>query len=215
MPAPTTTAASDAEQANVWIAASDGDADRVMVRDSTGVGDAGRLLDAGTPVDAQDAFGYTPLAAAASYRHTDLVRALLARGANPNVADADGDTPLHVVETAEIAGLLVAAGADPARRNADGVLPIETADEEERDEVVEFLKAYTPEYRVAARHTEEAGAAEEGLDLSHVLREDGEGVTVNLEQLARLLAAAGAAGGDGGVDELEGNGDEDGGPSLS
>jgi ankyrin repeat protein len=36
---------------------------------------------------------------------------------------------------------LVEKGADPKKRNSEGKLPIENADEEEWEEVVEYLKS--------------------------------------------------------------------------
>lgn len=58
--------------------------------------------------------------AAVSYEHSTLVEMLLHMGADPNLADADGDTPLHLCESAEIAQTLIAAGANPHARNAEG-----------------------------------------------------------------------------------------------
>lgn len=58
--------------------------------------------------------------AAVSYEHRTLVEMLLHMGADPNLADADGDTPLHLCESAEIAQTLIAAGANPHARNAEG-----------------------------------------------------------------------------------------------
>ena len=46
-------------------------------------------------VDTKGADGDTPLHVACLYGHADLVRALLAKNANPRVTDGDGGTPLH------------------------------------------------------------------------------------------------------------------------
>ncbi|CAB0034304.1 unnamed protein product [Trichogramma brassicae] len=50
-------------------------------------------------IDAQDKFGQTPLhyALYQDQRHRNLVEMLLRRGANPNLANEDGLTPLHVI----------------------------------------------------------------------------------------------------------------------
>ncbi|CAE7823201.1 unnamed protein product, partial [Symbiodinium sp. CCMP2456] len=73
----------------------------------------------------QDENGYTPVMAAASWGHVDLLRILLQRDASAvNVADSDGDTPLHHVAQAieleadqvrPVLELLLTHGADVNR----------------------------------------------------------------------------------------------------
>ena len=63
---------------------------------------------------------YTPLHAAASWSHAEILRYLVQAGGNINVVDADGESPLFVVETAEMARVLIELGADPTKRNAEG-----------------------------------------------------------------------------------------------
>jgi ankyrin repeat protein len=58
----------------------------------------------------------TPLHSAAAARHTEIVRDLLAAGADPALRQAGGWTPLHsAAHTGDVAtvDLLLAAGADP------------------------------------------------------------------------------------------------------
>jgi uncharacterized protein len=52
------------------------------------------LLKAGTPVEARDARGFSPLILAAYHGHTDTVRALLAAGADACAGDNRGNTAL-------------------------------------------------------------------------------------------------------------------------
>jgi hypothetical protein len=63
-----------------------------------------------------------------------IARVLLAAGADPNWADADGDTVLHhvlassmVVDPAPFIACLLDAGADPHRANLRGVSPLDDA----------------------------------------------------------------------------------------
>ena len=67
----------------------------------------------------------TPLHVAANHpREPSLVAALVAGGADPNARDADGETPLHHVETVADVLVLTEADADPNARNEDGETPL-------------------------------------------------------------------------------------------
>jgi hypothetical protein len=73
-----------------------------------------QLIAEGTPLEAADAQGRTPLMLATVLGREEAVKALLAGGANPNAADAAGRTPLQAAMAANresIAVLLRAAGA--------------------------------------------------------------------------------------------------------
>jgi uncharacterized protein len=81
----------------------------------------GDLLASGINVNAPDPSGNFLLTVAADRLNVDLVHALLAAGADPNVRNADGDTPIlravdcvsHSPDKAyEIVTALVEAGAD-------------------------------------------------------------------------------------------------------
>ena len=61
-----------------------------------------------------------PLHVASRNGHAEIVRRLIAAGANVNISDDDGDTPLLLAArcgSAEVVQLLVEAGADVAVRN--------------------------------------------------------------------------------------------------
>ena len=63
----------------------------------------------------------TPLHAAASWAHPEILRYLVEKGGSINTTDEDGETPLYVVETTEMAALVVELGGDPRWKNAEGV----------------------------------------------------------------------------------------------
>ncbi|KAK9478528.1 ankyrin repeat-containing domain protein [Lipomyces japonicus] len=122
---------------NIWTAASDNN--RAVVESYISSGKH-------TPND-RDASGYTPLHAAASYSHVDLLRYLVSNGGEINLTDEDGETPLFVVETAATAKVLVEElKADWRVRNVEGFTALEKfekeieEDGEQLEEVVEYLK---------------------------------------------------------------------------
>lgn len=110
--------------ANIWIAASDGDIRRVR-----------QLLAEGkvTPNSA-DNNGYTPMHAAASYGHVELLNYLIEQKGDVNIRDSDGDTPLHVCETVEVARVLLEHNADLFARNDEGHTPLQKVLLAEREE---------------------------------------------------------------------------------
>ena len=64
------------------------------------------LLAYGASVDAVDRRGHTALWWSANRGHADVVRVLLAAGADRSIADIEGETPLDVARTEEIKVLL-------------------------------------------------------------------------------------------------------------
>jgi ankyrin repeat protein len=117
---------------NIWVACSDGDMKRVIHLLSHGAGDG--------DVNAQDAAGYSPLHAAASYDHIELARLLLDRGADVHIKDEDGDTPIQVCESAGMFDLLVTHGADPFLANYLGeTLQQRLVDDQEHELLTHLL----------------------------------------------------------------------------
>ncbi|RCH88603.1 cyclin-dependent serine/threonine protein kinase [Rhizopus azygosporus] len=121
-------------QDNLWVAAGDGQLDRVK-----------ELIEGGMDVNSHDQFGYTAMHAAVSYNQTEIVKYLLDKGADVNVEDFDKDTPLFVAETVEMAQILLDRGADPKKVNEDGFTPALTAFQEGWKEVAEYLANITKE----------------------------------------------------------------------
>ena len=52
------------------------------------------------------------------------MRWLIANGANVNVGDTDGDTPLHHAEHVDAAQFLISSGANPAAMNSESKTPL-------------------------------------------------------------------------------------------
>ncbi|WVF72126.1 hypothetical protein IAT40_006938 [Kwoniella sp. CBS 6097] len=118
---------------NLWVASSDGDLERVQyLIESEGM----------TPND-KDSNSYTPMHAASSYAHFELLEYLLSKGGNPNIQDDDGDTPLYVVESLEVARWLVEKGADLAHENEEGLTAAEAL-EEDHPEISQYLYSLLP-----------------------------------------------------------------------
>lgn len=90
------------------------------------------LVAAGIPVDSRNDRGRTPLhdAAEGAWGNSTAVRTLLALGANPDIADPGGSTPLMLAAArgeTECVRLLLEAGADPTPADCDGSTALDHA----------------------------------------------------------------------------------------
>ncbi|KAF1806435.1 ankyrin repeat-containing domain protein [Mucor lusitanicus] len=150
-------------QDNLWVAAGDGQIDRVR-----------ELLESGIAVDGHDQFGYTAMHAAVSYNQIEMVKLLIEKGANVNIEDFEKDTPLYVAENVEMAQLLLDNGADPKHTNEDGITPALTALEEGWEEVAQFLANITKEVLPTAE--------EETDPLAYIEQEDREAAAASEAQ---------------------------------
>lgn len=118
---------------NIWIAASDGKLDAVK-----------EYISKGQSANDADPNGYTPIHAAASYGHVELLKYLVQEaGGDINIIDSDGDTPLHTVENAKVARFMVEElGADSKIKNDEGQTALQKIEEEDEfPEVLEYLKS--------------------------------------------------------------------------
>ena len=93
---------------------------------------ANTLLDLGAPVDFADGNGITMLGRTVLNNEVEMARALIARGANVNVVDKLGMTPLLWAANVDFGDaamieLLLKSGAKTDARNKDGLTPLELA----------------------------------------------------------------------------------------
>jgi len=85
--------------------------------------EARRLIETGSPVNAQDQFGFTPLIEAILYHQIDIAELLLQYGASVDSVDITGATALSwAVEhsNVDLCKLLLKYGANPNHYTADG-----------------------------------------------------------------------------------------------
>ncbi len=104
------------------------------------------LLDHGATADQRDKsrFANTALDAAVAANRTDVVRALLAAGAKPNVRDSADYTPLHKAAAngnIETVRMLLEHGADAAAVRKGGGSPLAEAEAKGHAEIAELLRA--------------------------------------------------------------------------
>jgi ankyrin repeat protein len=103
------------------------------------------LLDHGADVNAisKNATGYTALSGAVARGDAEIVRLLLAHGANARHRYGPGYSPLHEAAAGgkiEILRLLLEHGADPNARTQDGQTPLSLAEAKGRAEAVALLR---------------------------------------------------------------------------
>lgn len=119
--------------ANIWVAAADNQVDIVQSH-----------LDLGkfTP-NSKDPNGYTPIHAAASYGHINLLKLLIQNGGDINIQDNEGDSPLHHVEDLATATIMVEElKADYKLKNSEGQTPAEYIEEDgELPELAQYLRS--------------------------------------------------------------------------
>ncbi|MBI5507602.1 MAG: ankyrin repeat domain-containing protein [Deltaproteobacteria bacterium] len=114
------------------FAASSGDVPGLMV-----------LLNAGCPVEAATASGWTLLLLAISEGHFELAKRLVDRGARVTAENEDGVTALMLAASAghlATVEMLLARGADLTHQAADGSTALDRASQHGHPEVVRLLK---------------------------------------------------------------------------
>ncbi|WWC69474.1 uncharacterized protein I206_103415 [Kwoniella pini CBS 10737] len=119
---------------NLWVAASDGDLARVQYL----------IENEGMSPNDKDSNSYTPMHAASSYAHIELLSYLISKGGNINITDDDGETPLFVVENLETAKFLIDNGAEITLKNEEGLTAANQL-EEDHPSISSYLNSLIPE----------------------------------------------------------------------
>lgn len=120
---------------NIWVAAADNDQELVK-----------KYIESGDfSANQKDPNGYTPIHAAASYGHIELLRYLLSNGGDVNIQDNEGDTPLHHVEDVKVATVMVEEfKADFKIKNAEGQTAAQYIEEEDEfPDLARYLRSLT------------------------------------------------------------------------
>jgi ankyrin repeat protein len=107
------------------------------------IDDARSLLDRGADINAQA--GFTPLHYAAQNQFPELAALLIEHGANLELEDKFGNTPLwratmHAKGRGEVIKLLLAAGADRHHRNKSDASPLDVAETIANYDMKQFYK---------------------------------------------------------------------------
>ncbi|KAL7414580.1 ankyrin repeat-containing domain protein [Mrakia frigida] len=164
---------------NIWIAAGDGDVERVK-----------ELVESGISANAPDPNTYTPMHAAASYDQRDVLTYLLSQGGLINVTDQDGDTPLYTVESVEGARWLIEHGAEPTWKNGEGLSPAAHL-QEDFPLVASYLRTITnePAPIPSASDTIDEDDEDEELDEGEDEEEDADmSAELSADNLSSLMA---------------------------
>ena len=128
-----------------------------------------RVMESNPNVNLQNAAGRTPLMAAVwEYRDEDglleIVRTLLAAGADPNIGGSDGNFPIHDAARNgqhEVVRALLEAGADPGQTDDRGQSALQLARDNNRDDAARALFAASVVDAIENRRTAQLIAAAE------------------------------------------------------
>lgn len=113
-----------------------------------------------------------------------MLKYLLSIGADINLRDEDGDTPILVAELPEVIELLKASGADPLATNYNKEGLLQKAVEDENEDLIKYLFdngyindpnfKYTPGMFELRFNNEELDGIEEGEEEEEEDAEEGE-----------------------------------------
>ncbi|KAJ8145780.1 hypothetical protein OY671_001145 [Metschnikowia pulcherrima] len=152
---------------NIWVAAADNQVEIVEKY----------LTSNEFSANAKDPNGYTPIHAAASYGHLDLLKLLVSNGGDINIQDNEGDTPLHHAEDVVTAKFIVEElKADFKITNEEGQTAADYIEEEgEYPELAQYLRSLSHDKPETTN-----GSALEGLPIPGSV--DGHAIRYSMEE---------------------------------
>lgn len=152
---------------NIWVAAADNQVEIVEKY----------LTSNEFSANAKDPNGYTPIHAAASYGHLDLLKMLVSNGGDINIQDNEGDTPLHHAEDVVTAKFIVEElKADFKITNEEGQTAADYIEEEgEYPELAQYLRSLSHDKPETTN-----GSALEGLPIPGSV--DGHAIRYSMEE---------------------------------
>ena len=152
---------------NIWVAAADNQVEIVEKY----------LTSNEFSANAKDPNGYTPIHAAASYGHLDLLKMLVSNGGDINIQDNEGDTPLHHAEDVVTAKFIVEElKADFKIKNEEGQTAADYIEEEgEYPELAQYLRSLSHDKPETTN-----GSALEGLPIPGSV--DGHAIRYSMEE---------------------------------
>ncbi|KAM9929645.1 hypothetical protein OXX59_001046 [Metschnikowia pulcherrima] len=152
---------------NIWVAAADNQVEIVEKY----------LTSNEFSANAKDPNGYTPIHAAASYGHLDLLKMLVSNGGDINIQDNEGDTPLHHAEDVVTAKFIVEElKADFKIKNEEGQTAADYIEEEgEYPELAQYLRSLSHDKPETIN-----GSALEGLPIPGSV--DGHAIRYSMEE---------------------------------
>ena len=103
------------------------------------------LLDSGADVNGRTSDGSYALNRAAVFNQVEIMRLLLERGANPNVQNSEGDTPLicatkYAGGQAATVNALVSAGSNLAVKDKSGMTALDYAKAKDQQDAIALLE---------------------------------------------------------------------------
>lgn len=115
-----------------------------------------RAIEKGANVDFQGKYGWTALNISVFRANQEMAKFLLIHGADPNIPNNAGDTPLMWANSVELVKLLLDYNADPNIQNKFGNTKLIQAASFSRDKIVKLLLDYDADPKIKNKKSKTA-----------------------------------------------------------